>query len=117
MAPRAEVSVALLPLIGGRVVPKRLEVFDVEVRLALLPDGSIAQPIAPGSDETIALTPPLADQLVKEGAPVDQLRAAPGQGAGASNAGAPRRTEAARAAGQADGLGDSPADRRADQSG
>ena len=88
-APRAEVSVALLPLIAGRVVPKRLEVFDVEVRLALLPDGSIAQPIAPGSEETVALTPPLADQLVKEGAPGDLLRPAPAQGAGGQNAGAP----------------------------
>ncbi len=88
-APRAEVSIALLPLIAGHVVPKRLEVFDVEVRLALLPDGSIAQPIAPGSEETIALTPPLADQLVKEGAPGDLLRPAPSQGAGAQNAGTP----------------------------
>ncbi|WP_174513178.1 DUF3971 domain-containing protein [Methylocella tundrae] len=67
-APRAEVSIDLLSLIAGRVVPKRLEVFDVEVRLALLPDGSIAQPIAPGSDETVAITPPLAESLVKAGA-------------------------------------------------
>ncbi len=92
-APRAEVSVALLPLIAGRVVPKRLEVFDVEVRLALLPNGSIAQPIAPGSEETVTLTPPLADQLVKEGAPGDLLRPAPAQGAGGQNVGAPAESK------------------------
>ncbi len=74
-APRAEVSVDPLSLIGGRVVPRRLEVFDVEVRLALLPDGSIAQPIAPGSDETVALTPPLAESLVKEGASPGEIGA------------------------------------------
>ena len=115
-APRAEVSVALLPLIGGRVVPKRLEVFDVEVRLALLPDGSIAQPIAPGSDETVALTPPLADQLVKEGAPSDLLLCASGPERGGARCGRAGGAEAARAARQADGVGAAPADRRADQS-
>lgn len=88
-APRAEVSVALLPLLVGRVVPKRLEVFDVEVRLALLPDGSIAQPVAPDSEETVALTPPLADQLVKEGAPNDLLRPAPAGSPGTPNEGTP----------------------------
>jgi hypothetical protein len=64
-APRAEVSVDLLALIAGRVTPKRLEVFDVELRLALLPDGSIALPVAPGSAETVPLTPPLADSLAQ----------------------------------------------------
>jgi hypothetical protein len=87
-APRAEVSVDLFSLMAGHVVPKRLEVFDVEVRLALLPDGSIAQPIAPDSEETVALTPPLADSLVKEGAPNDLLQAAPGQNTAGQGAGA-----------------------------
>ncbi len=41
-APRAEVSVDLLSLLYGKVVPKRLEVFGIEVRLVLLPDGSLA---------------------------------------------------------------------------
>ncbi|WP_395665327.1 AsmA-like C-terminal region-containing protein [Methylocella sp.] len=68
-APRAEVSVELLPLVFGKVSPKRLEVFGVELRLALLPDGSIAQlakSAASGADaqpDTIALTPPLAQSL------------------------------------------------------
>jgi hypothetical protein len=88
-APRAEVSVGLFSLLAGRVVPKRLEVFDVEVHLALLPDGSIAQPIAPGSDETIALTPPLADSLVREGAPKDLVQPAPGPNGRLENAAAP----------------------------
>ncbi len=72
-APRAEVSVDLFSLIAGRVTPKRLEVFDVEVDLTLLPDGSIAQPIEPNSDETVTLTPPLAESLVREGAPATEV--------------------------------------------
>lgn len=83
-APRAEVSVDLFSLIAGRVAPKRLEVFDVELRLALLPDGSIAQPIAPDSDETVAITPPLAESLVKAGA-------SPAEVAAASSAPAPNQ--------------------------
>ena len=45
-APRAEVSVDPLALILGRVTPKRLEIFDVEVHLALRPDGSLAMPVS-----------------------------------------------------------------------
>ena len=40
-APRAEVSVDLLALSVGRVTPRRLEIFDVEVHLTLRPDGSL----------------------------------------------------------------------------
>jgi hypothetical protein len=76
-APRAEVSVDLASLIVGRVTPKRLEVFNVEVSLTLLPDGSIAQPIAPNSPETVPLTPPLAESLVKEGAPAEEVAPTP----------------------------------------
>jgi hypothetical protein len=43
-APRAEVSIDLLPLLAGMVTPKQLEIFDVELRLSLLPDGSLALP-------------------------------------------------------------------------
>ncbi len=64
-APRAEVSVDLLSLIAGRVTPKRLEVFDIELHMALMPDGSLALPAAPESKEAIALTPPLASALAQ----------------------------------------------------
>jgi hypothetical protein len=47
-APRAEVSVSPLALIAGRVSLKRLEIYDVELRLALRPNGSLALPESPG---------------------------------------------------------------------
>jgi len=59
-APRAEVSVGLLPLLFGDVKPKRLEIYDVEVQLTLRPDGSLAMPASANSDETVGLTQPLA---------------------------------------------------------
>ncbi|MFZ0507334.1 MAG: hypothetical protein WAM29_04380, partial [Methylocella sp.] len=62
-APRAEVSVDPLALIVGRVTPRRLEIFDVEVHLALRPDGSLALPVASNAGEAVALTPPLAAAL------------------------------------------------------
>ncbi len=65
-APRAEVSVDLLALIVGRVTPRRLELFDVELHLALRPDGSLALPVASGSRESVALTPPLASALAPD---------------------------------------------------
>jgi hypothetical protein len=71
-APRAEVSVDLLALIVGRVTPKRLEIFDVELHLALLPDGSLGLPVAPGSQETAPLTPPLASSLAQGGSAHEQ---------------------------------------------
>ncbi|WP_395698049.1 AsmA-like C-terminal region-containing protein [Methylocella sp.] len=75
-APRAEVSIALLPLVLGKVAPSRLDVYDVELRLALLPDGSIAQladarreEAGGEAREAVALTPPLAQSLNAERAP------------------------------------------------
>ncbi|MGH6819657.1 MAG: hypothetical protein ACREDU_02210, partial [Methylocella sp.] len=63
-APRAEVSVDLLALSIGRVTPRRLEIFDVEVHLTLRPDGSLALPVVSNSREAVALTPPFASALV-----------------------------------------------------
>jgi Protein of unknown function/AsmA-like C-terminal region len=65
-APRAEVSVDLLALSVGRVTPRRLEIFDVEVHLTLRPDGSLALPIAFNSGDVVALTPPLASALARD---------------------------------------------------
>ena len=48
-APRAEISVDPLALIFGKVVPKRLEVFDVTLRLALLKNGHLAIAAGEGS--------------------------------------------------------------------
>jgi len=65
-APRAEVSVDPIALITGRVVPKRLEVFDVELHLLLLPDGTLA--LSTGSDAggLVTLAGPLAAALAAE---------------------------------------------------
>lgn len=41
-APRAEVSVDIPDLLIGKIVPKRLEIFGIEMRLELLRDGSLA---------------------------------------------------------------------------
>ena len=48
-APRAAVSVDFLALLSGHVVPKRLEVSDLELRLSLLEDGSVAAAAGPDS--------------------------------------------------------------------
>lgn len=48
-APRAEVSIDPFALFAGKVVPKRLEVFDVELRLVLLKNGNLAVAAGPGS--------------------------------------------------------------------
>lgn len=54
-APRAEVSVDLWSLLTGRVRPSRLEVLDVELRMALLPDGSLALPTMAASNDSASL--------------------------------------------------------------
>ena len=41
-APRAEVSLALLPLLNGSLKPTRFDLIDITLRLALMPDGAIA---------------------------------------------------------------------------
>lgn len=47
-APRAELSVDLRSLLFGRLMPRRLEVLDLELRLAVMPDGVVA--ISAGTD-------------------------------------------------------------------
>jgi len=52
-APHAEISVDLASLIYGKVVPTRLEIFGIEVRLALLPDGSLAVSAGDGKRQSL----------------------------------------------------------------
>lgn len=61
-APRAEISLELRSLFLGRMQPRRIEVLDLELRLAVMPDGSMA--ISAGAGEAVPLSVPVA-----EGAP------------------------------------------------
>jgi hypothetical protein len=65
-APRAEVSVDPFALIAGRVTLRRLEIFDVEVHLALRQDGSLALPVSSDSDAAAAITLPLGAALPQD---------------------------------------------------
>ncbi|HLH11818.1 MAG TPA: DUF3971 domain-containing protein [Methylovirgula sp.] len=77
-APRAEVSVGLFDLLAGKVVPKRLEVFDVEVHLALLPDGSLAVSAGNGRQGVLPLLGlTAAMQTGKSGAGAPEPAASP----------------------------------------
>ncbi len=55
VAPRAQASLALAPLLIGSLKPTRLELFDVELRLTALENGALA--LSAGADP-ILLTPP-----------------------------------------------------------
>lgn len=59
-APRAELTVDPFALIAGRVVPKRLEIFDVELHLALRPDGSLVLPVPANPAQAAAVIAPLS---------------------------------------------------------
>ena len=50
-APEATLSVDPMQMLAGTIVPTRLEVHDVTVRLAILPDGDVA--LSAGTDETL----------------------------------------------------------------
>ena len=55
VAPKAEVSLDPLALLFGRVRATRLDIFDVDVRLSVLPDGSVA--VSAGSDPIVLARP------------------------------------------------------------
>ena len=55
-APRAQLSLSLPRLLAGEVRPKRLEVFDLEVRLLVQTDGSVA--LSAGTQENVTLPLP-----------------------------------------------------------
>jgi hypothetical protein len=87
-APRAEVSVDLFALLFGKIIPKRLEVFDVEVHLALLPDGSLAVSAGNGRQGVLPLLGPLTAAMSTSGtSPMRPDLASP---AGAANHNPPR---------------------------
>ena len=56
-APRAEVSVDMFALLFGKVVPKRLEIFGIEMRLELMRDGSLAVSAGGGRKGAMPLFP------------------------------------------------------------
>ena len=81
-APRAEVSLDLFALLFGKVIPKRLDVFDVEVHLALLPDGSLAVSAGNGRQGILPLLGPLTSAMGASGAGSAHPGSAPAAGAG-----------------------------------
>ncbi len=58
-APRAEVSLDPLALVVGKIVPRRLELFELEIHLTVQPDGSVSLSAAPGATEAATPSPPL----------------------------------------------------------
>jgi hypothetical protein len=75
----AEISVDPFELLTGSVVPKRLDVADVELRLVLMPDGSLAVSAGSEPKSTLALWHPLAsaaDENSQPPAPMPQDAAA-----------------------------------------
>ncbi|MHB8886899.1 MAG: hypothetical protein ACYC5H_17785 [Methylovirgula sp.] len=65
-APRAEVSVDMFALLFGKVVPKRLEIFGIEMRLELMRDGSLAVSAGGGRKGAVPLLP-LAAAMGRDG--------------------------------------------------
>ncbi len=58
-APRAELSVAALPLLSGSLRPTRLDLYDVDMRLTLLADGGLA--LSAGEEPLVLRAPPNHD--------------------------------------------------------
>ncbi len=72
-APRAELSLDLRSLLIGRIKLRRLEVLDLDLRLSVDPDGSVA--ISAGAHPVPAKAPAIAPDGAR------QLRTAPGRSA------------------------------------
>lgn len=70
-APRAEVSVDMSALLFGKVIPKRLEIYGIEVRMELLPDGSLAVSAGGGKQSTPLF--PLAADISEMGKPAARI--------------------------------------------
>ncbi|HWG07262.1 MAG TPA: DUF3971 domain-containing protein, partial [Beijerinckiaceae bacterium] len=79
VAPKAEVSLDPLALLRGNVMPKRLQILDVDVRLSVLPDGSMA--VSAGSDPILLPATPVSTSGAAATADVSQLASAAPQSA------------------------------------
>jgi hypothetical protein len=92
-APRAEVSVDMLDLIFGKVVPKQLDIIGIEMRLELLRDGSLAVSAGEGRQGAMPLLPLAAGierrAVATIASPPPSLTLAPG---GQDNAALPPRS-------------------------
>ncbi len=82
-APQAALSVDPLTLMTGRVMPKRLELQNLELRLSLMPDGSMAVSAGTGTPSPLALPQPVVAPPVDQPTTTlsDKTAAAPGEGA------------------------------------
>jgi hypothetical protein len=66
-APRAELSLDPLSVLTGRVILQGLELFDVELHLALRADGSVVLPIPASSEGAAPATLPIAAPVTTPG--------------------------------------------------
>jgi hypothetical protein len=74
-APRAELSVDLSSLLLGRVKLRRLEMLDLELRLAVMPDGRVTISAGTAPQDALSLDPQAPTPLTPS-APADQGDAA-----------------------------------------
>lgn len=85
-APRAQLSVDPVAMLFGRLIPRRLEVLDLELRLSVQPDGVVAVSAPEVDPVAIPLEPPPEAPPDASAPPAAPRRALLGQAAGASRA-------------------------------
>lgn len=66
-APRAELSIDVRALFLGRLRPRRIEALDLELRLLVRGDGTIAVAAGTGAGEPVAIEPPRTDSVAPPG--------------------------------------------------
>jgi hypothetical protein len=66
-APRAELSIDIRSLLMGRLRPRRIEALDLELRLLVMADGTIAVTAGTGPDDAVSLEPPRAGAVAPPG--------------------------------------------------
>lgn len=72
VAPRAKVWLDPLSLLIGHIRPRRLDIFDVDVRLSVLPEGSLA--VSAGSHPIVLLRPIGARAVRPASEPIEATR-------------------------------------------